>query len=81
MPDRTLTVWPDTSPVQKIIYFTKVGDQICGVCYYEELATAVGCLLLAHSRHAQCADECPLLGAKQTVTNRCLPISIYESAD
>ena len=25
-----------------------------------------------------CADECPLLGAKRTVTNRCLPISIYE---
>src|SRR4029077_18853814 len=23
------------------------------------------------------ADECPLLGAKKTVTNRCLPISIY----
>ena len=36
------------------------------------------CLLLAQSRHAQCADECPLLGAKRTVTNRCLPISIYE---
>ena len=33
---------------------------------------------LAQSRHAQCADECPLLGAKRTVTNRCLPISIYE---
>ena len=30
------------------------------------------------SRHAQCADECPLLGAKRTLTNRCLPISIYE---
>ena len=29
-------------------------------------------------RHAQCADECPLLGAKRTLTNRCLPISIYE---
>ena len=24
------------------------------------------------------ADECPLLGAKRTWTNRCLPISIYE---
>ena len=24
------------------------------------------------------ADECPLLGAKRTLTNRCLPISIYE---
>jgi hypothetical protein len=23
-----------------------------------------GCLLMAQSRHAQCADECPLLGAK-----------------
>ena len=25
-----------------------------------------------------CADDCPLLGAKRTVTNRCLLISIYE---
>jgi hypothetical protein len=33
---------------------------------------------MAQSRHAQCADECPLLGAKRTVTNRRLPISIYE---
>ena len=24
------------------------------------------CPLLAQSRHAQCADECPLLGAKRT---------------
>src|SRR5215510_2404005 len=36
------------------------------------------CPLLAQSRHAQCADECPLLGATRTLTNRCLPISIYE---
>ena len=35
------------------------------------------CPLLAQSGHAQCADECPLLGAKRTVTNRFLPISIY----
>ena len=28
-------------------------------------------LLMAQSRHAQCADECPLLGAKRTFTNRC----------
>jgi hypothetical protein len=34
--------------------------------------------LLAQSRHAQCADECPLLGEKRALTNRCLPISIYE---
>src|SRR5262245_6569615 len=33
---------------------------------------------MALSRHAQCADECPLLGEKRTLTNRCLPISIYE---
>jgi hypothetical protein len=26
----------------------------------------------------QCADECPLLEAKRRLTNRCLPISIYE---
>ena len=26
----------------------------------------------------QCADECLLLGAKRTLTKRCLPISIYE---
>jgi len=25
---------------------------------------------MAQSRHAQCADECPLLGTKRTVTNR-----------
>jgi 5-formyltetrahydrofolate cyclo-ligase len=36
------------------------------------------CLLLALSGHAQCADECPLLGAQRTLTNHCLPISIYE---
>jgi hypothetical protein len=30
---------------------------------------------MAQSRHAQCADECPLLGANRTLTNRCLPIS------
>jgi hypothetical protein len=34
-------------------------------------------LLLAQSRQLN-ADECPLLGAKRTLTNRCLPISIYE---
>ena len=34
--------------------------------------------LMAQSRHAQCADECPLLGAKRKWTNRCLPNSIYE---
>ena len=28
------------------------------------------CPLLAQGRHAQCADECPLLGAKRTRTNR-----------
>jgi hypothetical protein len=38
-------------------------------------------LLLAQSRHAQCADECRLLGAKRTLTNRRLPISIYEYTD
>jgi hypothetical protein len=36
-------------------------------------------LLLAQSRHAQCADECPLLGAKRMLTNRCLPISIMST--
>jgi hypothetical protein len=36
-------------------------------------------LLLAQSRQLN-ADECPLLGAKRTVTNRCLSISIYEYA-
>jgi hypothetical protein len=25
-----------------------------------------------------CADECRLLGASRTVTNRCLPTSIYQ---
>ena len=28
--------------------------------------------------HTTYTDECPLLGAKRTWTNRCLPISIYE---
>jgi hypothetical protein len=41
-------------------------------------STALECLLVAQSRHAQRADECPLLGAKRTFTNRCLPNSIYE---
>ena len=36
------------------------------------------CPLLAQSRHAQCADECLLLGAKRTLTNRCLPISTHK---
>ena len=31
------------------------------------------------SRHTQCADECPLLGVKRTVTIRCLPISIMST--
>jgi hypothetical protein len=31
---------------------------------------------MAQSRHAQCADECPLLNAD--IDNRCLPISICE---
>jgi len=38
------------------------------------------CPLLAQSSHAQCADACPLLGAKRTLTNRCSPILIYEQA-
>jgi hypothetical protein len=33
---------------------------------------------MAQTRHAQCADECPVFGAKATVTNGCLTISIYE---
>jgi hypothetical protein len=33
------------------------------------------CLLMAQSRHAQCAGECPLLGAKRTLTNRWLSIA------
>ena len=36
---------------------------------------------MAQSRHAQCADECPLLGARRTLTQRCLPISIYGVAE
>jgi predicted O-methyltransferase YrrM len=30
---------------------------------------------MAQSRHAQCADECLLLGAKRILTNRCSPTS------
>ena len=33
---------------------------------------------MAQSGHPTCADECPLLGAKRTLTNHCLPTSIYE---
>ena len=34
-------------------------------------AGAIRCLLLAQSRHAQCADECPLLASDQPLlTNR-----------
>jgi hypothetical protein len=36
------------------------------------------CLLMAQSGHASSSGECPLSGVKRTVTNRCLPISIYE---
>jgi hypothetical protein len=35
-------------------------------------------IAMAQSRHAQRADECLLLEAKRTLTNRCLPISINE---
>jgi hypothetical protein len=33
---------------------------------------------MALNGRATRGDECPLLGAKRTLTNRCLPISIYE---
>ena len=33
---------------------------------------------VAHRGRGTCADECPLLGVKRTLTNRCLTISIYE---
>ena len=36
------------------------------------------CLLMALFGHPTRTDECPLLGAKRTVTNRFLPVSIYE---
>ena len=36
------------------------------------------CPLMAQSRHTQYPHECPLLGVKRTLTNRCLQISIYE---
>ena len=36
------------------------------------------CLLMALSGRATRADECLLLGEKRTLTNRRLPISIYE---
>jgi hypothetical protein len=35
------------------------------------------CRLLAQSGHSDGTTECPLLGAKRTLTNRCSPISIY----
>jgi len=35
---------------------------------------------MALSGHSAIAVEAPLLGAKQTLTNRCSPISIYEYA-
>src|SRR6476660_9535916 len=38
------------------------------------------CPLMAQSRHAQTPDECPLFAAKRTLSNRCLPILIYEQA-
>jgi hypothetical protein len=36
------------------------------------------CRLLALTGHAIHAGGCPLLGAKQTLTNRCFSISVYE---
>ena len=35
-------------------------------CNNGQILVVRECLLLAQSRHAQCADECPLLGAKGT---------------
>jgi hypothetical protein len=32
---RPKDVDPEQKPVQKVLYFTKVGDQICGVGYYK----------------------------------------------
>ena len=46
-------------------------------CNNGQILVVRECRLLAKSGHANRADECPLLGAKRTVTNRCLPISIY----
>ena len=34
-------------------------------CSRVKIGSASNGLLLAQSRHAQCADECPLLGAKR----------------
>ena len=58
--------------------------RVCGGCVALLLSTMglmelpAGRPLLALSGHATRADECLLLGAKRTLTNRCLPISIYE---
>src|SRR6476659_9207371 len=65
-------------------YIVGVADALegSGTSWFQAPVSPSGrdalCLELAQSRHAHCADGCPLLGAKRTVTNRCLPISIYE---
>jgi hypothetical protein len=46
-----------------------LGPMACSLA----MRSQTRCPLLALSRHAQCADECPLLGAKRTLTQRCLP--------
>lgn len=33
---RPKDVDPDQKPVQKVVYVTKVGDQVCGVGYYKQ---------------------------------------------
>jgi hypothetical protein len=59
--------WPHSGTdkpldLEKTTFYTKAGDQICGVGYYKELLAGHLCPFMAQSRHAQCAGECRLWG-------------------
>jgi hypothetical protein len=63
-----LWVYRNSRWSQPLIWQPRRSSSPCaGVPYLK----ASQCRLMAQSRHAPCADECPLLGARRTLTNRC----------
>ena len=57
------------------LYFgsTKMNNNFCFWRGQQSVGLFQERLLMALSGHPTCTDECPLLRAKRTVTNRCLP--------